>query len=213
MHNEAKNTELRKNESRSDTLKSNETNNENLPQPEIWLEEYGNQLYRFAYSKLKNEETAEDMLQETLLSAVKAFDSFQAKASVKTWLFTILKNKIIDHVRKTKRRISEDKAIDITDDKFPFNNVGIWNSYIPNWARNPDEILSDKDFADTLESCVRKLKSRPKQALLLTLNSDYSSDEICNALDITSSNLWVILHRARIQLRECLEVNWYKKEN
>lgn len=183
---------------------------ENIPQPEVWLDEYGDQLYRFAYSKLKNEETAEDMVQETLLSAVKAFDTFQAKASVKTWLFTILKNKIIDHVRKTKRRIKENKEVDVNDDKGQFNRAGIWSVFVPNWAREPDKVLQDKDFSNTLESCVDKLKDKPKKALMLSINSDFTSEEICNALDISSSNLWVILHRARLQLRECLEKNWYK---
>lgn len=201
--------------SEQDSKKNLNTDNQtsktdNIPQPEVWLEEYGDQLYRFAYSKLKNEETAEDMVQETLLSAVKAFDNFQAKASVKTWLFTIIKNKIIDHVRKTKRRIKEDKEVDVNDDKGQFNRAGIWSVFVPNWAREPDKILEDKDFSNTLESCIGKLKDKPKKALMLSINSDFSSDEICNALEISSSNLWVILHRARMQLRECLEKNWYK---
>lgn len=184
-------------------------NNKETPCVEDWLNLYGDALYAFAYSKLKQPEAAEDVVQETFLSAYKAYDSFKGEASVKTWLFSILRNKIIDLYRKQKRQVPVDDEADVNT--MPFNKAGIWNVFVPNWARDPEHILGDKDFAATLKECVDKLQERSKDALLMNVQGDINSEEICKTLEVSPSNLWVILHRARLQVRDCIEKNWYNK--
>lgn len=182
--------------------------------PSFWLQEYGDYLYRYALSQLKNEASAEDVVQDALLSAYRALDQFQGKSSIKTWLTTILRNKIIDHVRKNKRDTLND-PLEIDDDKVvnsSFNSFGVWTKWLNSWSSTPDQLLQQKDFLNQLNECLFALPSNLRQVFILKNVDSLSTEEICEKLDISTNNVWVILYRSRMRLRECIEKKWFEPQ-
>ncbi|MCB0353243.1 MAG: sigma-70 family RNA polymerase sigma factor [Bdellovibrionales bacterium] len=179
--------------------------------PEHWLEAHGNYLFRYAFSRVNSRELAEELVQETLLSAIRGVSGFEGRSTVRTWLVGILKNKIIDHLRRASRKESKEVLTDEDDvlDR-QFNRLGIWSTIFGDWARDPDQVLEQKEFFRTLEGCLRKIPERSQRAFMLKTFENTDSDEICKILNISASNLWVSLHRCRLALRECLDKNWVK---
>jgi RNA polymerase sigma-70 factor (ECF subfamily) len=203
-----------KNDSNLSDEISGDLNNESLyPDPAIWLEQYGEYLYRYAYMQLKNESSAEDAVQEALMSAYKAREQFQGKASLKTWLMTILRNKVIDIIRKQQR----DSLIlmdSIEDDPIVnehFGSSGIWSKWLNSWGSNPEKLYEQNDFFKHLRKCLNSLPENLRQVFILKNVDDYSTEEICKDLDINANNVWVILYRARMRLRKCLDKSWFQK--
>lgn len=177
-----------------------------------WVDQYGDYLFRYAFIRVRNRETAEDMVQETLLAALRAFESYEGRSTVKTWLVGILKNKIIDHIRKASRRdrlevLPSEEEI---SERY-FNNIGLWNTVLADWAGNPDELMAEKQLYAVLRDCLAGVPLKSRQAFILKLLDNKDSEEICNVLSVSPSNLWVLLHRCRNSLRECLEINWINK--
>jgi len=189
-----------------------ETDVENNLKPKEWIEAYGDYLFRYAIMRVRNRETAEDLVQETMLAAVKGFNNFEGRSTIKTWLVGILKNKVIDHIRKSSRR----KRLEVlpNENDLPerhFNSFGIWNTVLTDWAGNPDELMEEKQLLAVLKECLADVPEKSRQAFILKTFDNKESDEICNILDISSSNFWVLLHRCRNSLRDCLEANWINK--
>jgi RNA polymerase sigma-70 factor (TIGR02943 family) len=180
--------------------------------PENWVNLHGNYLMRFAFLRVNSREIAEDLVQEALLAGVKAFENFEGRSQVRTWLIGILKNKIIDHMRRHARKEGNEIMEEDTEtlDRH-FNRFGIWNRILPNWADDPETLQNRSEFMRALEGCLRKLPERSRQAFMLKNFENVDSEEVCNILNLTTSNLWVLLHRARLSLRECIEENWIQK--
>lgn len=182
--------------------------------PEEWLELYGDRLYRRALHRVKDVGIAEDLVQETFISAIKSLGNFEKRSSVYTWLASILRNKILDHYRK-RTRLRED----FIEDREPssadlgFSSIGFWNTYVPNWARSPDETLESADFMRAITSCLEALPARSRRILELKIADDLPQDEICKITEVSPTNYWVIIHRARLALRKCVERRWYKSED
>jgi len=200
--------------------KSSESNNnagiQRLSSPDGWLDLYGNYLYRYALMRLRDDALAEDAVQETFLAALKGQQTFSGKSSEKTWLVGILKHKIIDTFRKRSREVAESEAI------LPFEReqifldsndewAGHWKQeYQPSdWGNTPLAATESKDFQRVFQSCFGKLPKRVAMAFAMKEIEDADSTEICAALEITEANVWVMLHRARMHLRRCLEVRWF----
>ncbi len=182
--------------------------------PDLWLERHGDILYRFALARVKSSELAEDLVQDTLVSAIRSIDGFKGKSTVRTWLVQILKNKIIDHARKMSRRKTTSLDEEYSDAlEGNFTSFGIWNRILSDWAGNPDEALSQKEFFEALEGCLSGLNDRARTAFTMKVIDGMDSEDICNTLDISTSNLWVVLHRARMSLRDCLEANWFEAKD
>lgn len=186
-----------------------------IPDPEVWLEEHGDYLYGYAISKLKSSTLAEDMVQETLVSAINARDHYQATASVRTWLTTILRNKIIDHWRVQGREVIATDLMagldeDASVDDF-FDHAGRWIE-MPNAYPDPDAALESKQFWQMFEHCLSGLK--PQQAKVFLAREVYGlgNDEISQNYSISLSNVFVLMHRARAALGKCLEIHWVKQE-
>ena len=182
------------------------------PNPEEWLDLYGDSLYQFALARVRNPSTAEDLVQETFLAGMRAISSFEGRSSLKSWLIAILKNKIIDHLRKASRQkeeVFEEETIDLP--VRGFSSIGIWNVYVPNWAGSPEGVLENQQFMEVIKNCFEKLPDRSRRLFQLKLLQDLDTEEICKLLEISSSNYWVLVHRARLALRECVESNWYRK--
>lgn len=177
-----------------------------------WVNEHGDYLFRFALARLRDTHQAEDAVQETFLAAVKS-NSFNQQSSVRTWLTGILKHKIIDLQRKlfkepTLSDLSATDDAEINIDDF-FDDTGHWLDKPAEWD-SPDEALTQKQFLVTLEACVSKLPKKLASIYMMRDIHETDNQEICKDLSITPTNAWVMLYRARMSLRKCLELNWVK---
>ncbi|MCF6332078.1 MAG: sigma-70 family RNA polymerase sigma factor [Draconibacterium sp.] len=186
--------------------------------PNIWVDEYSDEFFRFTMYRVKNREIAEDLVQETFLSGLNALDKFRQDCPEKSWLYNILRNKIIDHFRKkTNREIKQSSAVVETDDDSFYNQFfktgGQWdNDASPeNWDISADKIMEREEFMQFLMLCLSLLPETWAKVFTLKNIDDYSTKEICKELDISPSNLWTIIHRAKLQLRDCLTKRWHNK--
>jgi RNA polymerase sigma-70 factor (ECF subfamily) len=175
-----------------------------------WLNTHGDYLYRFALARLRNPHLAEDAVQETMLAAIKN-NGFEGVSSMRTWLTGILKHKIIDLQRKQIREqpISDLIDLDATDtsmDDF-FDQTGHWIDK-PHTVTMPDNALEQKQFLIILDECMHKLPKKLKAIFMLRDVHELDNENICKELDITATNAWVMLYRARMGLRSCLETHW-----
>ena len=184
-----------------------------IQNPEIWVDQYGDYLYRFAIAKVKDAATAEDLVQETFLAALKSRQNFQRRSAARTWLTAILKHKIVDYYRKKSReRVVEDiESIEAMVDGF-FHDTGKWRVKPAKWITNPMKSYEQQEFFKTLYGCLAKMPKRLAQAFILREMEGYSTEELCKTMEISSTNSWVMLYRARAHLRQCLELNWFEKE-
>jgi len=169
-------------------------------------------LLRVAQLQLRDRETAEDVVQDTLLAALAGQKGFTGKSSVKTWLTGILKHKIVDAIRRKQRdpilESSLPEEIDLEDFDGLFKENGSWDTRPTEWG-NPEAALNRQQFFDILQFCLDKLPPNTGRVFMMREVMELESDEICKELLITANNLWVILYRARMALRECLEQNWF----
>lgn len=173
--------------------------------PARWLAEHGDVLYRFALGRLRDPQTAEDLVQDTFLAALKGADSFSGRSQERTWLIGILKHKIIDHFRKHNRMfLSEDLEMKELDPHAFLDRKGEWTLGQAAWITDPEQAYERKEIWASLEDCISHLPERHKQIYVLRELQDQPAEEICETLDVSPSNLWVSLHRARLQLRDCL---------
>lgn len=175
-------------------------------------------MYSWCYYKINNKETAEDLVQDAFMSAFSAIQSFEGKSNPKTWLFSILNNKIADYFRKSYRNpiITENKLQNSDDSKFfdrYFDKNGSWlkEQRPQSWTNEEGNLLDNTLFINVLKSCLGKLPSDNYSVIQLKYLEEMNGAKICEELNITSTNLWQILHRSRLQLRKCLELHWFKK--
>jgi RNA polymerase sigma-70 factor (ECF subfamily) len=187
-----------------------------MPAPKILaeLEEHRPYLLKFAALQLRQRELAEDLVQEVFLSALKGADGFSGRSSVRTWLTSILLNKIADHHRKAGREVSMD-ALAEADGEDGIDALFRRNGYYANMPqawRNPEDSLTDQRFYEALEACVARLSAAAGRAFLLRELMGFSVEEICKELQVSTSNCHVLLHRARLRLRACLEERWFATE-
>ena len=181
--------------------------------PERWLDDFGDYLFKYAIIRLRDVAHAEDVVQETLLSALESQTSYQGDASEKTWLTSILKRKIIDFIRKQVREPTINDIVALSDSNKEnciddlFDHRGSWIQAPQEWG-NPYKMFKNKQFISTFEHCYDRLKPMFSSVFNLKEVAECSNAEICNELGITSSNLSVILYRARMSLRSCLELKW-----
>lgn len=176
--------------------------------PEKWVDNYADELYKFAIVRVKDMGFAEDIVQETFLSAWRAKETYNGIASEKNWLYAICKNKIIDHFRK-KASISA-IVIGNEEDMF-FDNKEHWKSSDASpkeWGINYDKKVEAKEFYSVLEKCKKKLKDIQQQVFVLKYMEDMETTEICDILKITKDNYWVLIHRCKLHLRSCIQKNW-----
>src|SRR5690242_11642553 len=176
------------------------------------LDTHRRYLLRVAQLQLRDPDLAEDVVQETLLAALAAQSGFTGKSSLKTWLTGILKHKIVDAIRQKQRRpiieASFDDETDLDDFDPLFKDNGGWVAPPADWG-DPENALTRTQFFDVMEICLEKLPPNTARVFVMREVMELESNEICKELTITANNLWVILYRARMALRECLEQNWF----
>ncbi len=176
------------------------------------------EMLRFAQLQLRNRETAEDLVQEAIEAALRKASTFAGRSSLKTWVFAILRNRIIDHVRQADRTVALSSLVDDADDwqdrlDNMFNARGAWqDSERPVPWPNPEDALQSRQFWLVFEACLDHLPSSSGRAFMMREFLGFETDEICRHLQITTSNCHVLLHRARLKLRACLQSGWGRPE-
>jgi len=184
--------------------------------PSSWVENHGDYLFNFAIVRVNDREKAEDLVQETFLAGLKAQDKFQGKSSERTWLISILKRKIIDTYRKKySSRESSMTAYeqDLSDGDFyrsedPFKGHWLEGKGPHSKSLLPEGELEEEELMEIIRFCIKHLPPHLAAAFVMKMIDEADSDEICKELGITTSNLWVMLHRARLKMRSCVESNW-----
>lgn len=184
-------------------------------EPSQWLARYGDYLFSLAFLKLNSREAAEDIVQETFVSALKARNSFRKESSEKTWLVSILNNKIIDHYRKKDVLKNADSYLSETENSFSDHffdaATGHWldNAGPASWKETADKKVNGNEFYKIIRYCVEKMPPKLVPVFLAKFLEEEDSEKICKDLSITPSNYWVIIHRAKVLMRSCLEKNWF----
>lgn len=186
-----------------------------LSDPNEWVDRYGNYLFRYALIRVRNESVAEDLVQEAFLAAFEARNRYTNETPERGWLTGILRHKILDHFR----RLSRERAV-FHEEPLPaemeerFDDLGLWKRDPPlgptKWGPDAAAQMEGKEFMAALKQCLANLPQRCASAFVLREMEAVESETIQELLGITAANLWVLLHRARMQLRLCLEKNWIK---
>jgi RNA polymerase sigma-70 factor (ECF subfamily) len=181
---------------------------------EYWVEKYGDVLFGFAAARVRDRSVAEDLVQETFLGALKSKAAFAGRSNERAWLFGILRNKLVDHYRLQKREVlfGEDERFLTDESSFIKDGVrrGSWDPRLaPKAWETPDESLSKKEFQAVLQKCMSRLPERLGDLFRMREIDAASFEQICEELEISANHASVLLHRARMSLRRCLEVHWF----
>lgn len=179
--------------------------------PNKWIVLYADYLYNYAITRVDDQDVAKDLVQETFFSGIKGKDNFRGQAAERTWLVSILKRKIIDHYRKVNSAKGQKEVrMNFYEEG---KKKGNWiEEKVPQaWGNDAEKKIENSELKDALDACISNLPEKYRMVFLLKTVQKYETEEICNELGITASNLWVIIHRARMQLRNCMEENWFKQ--
>lgn len=181
--------------------------------PKLWVSLHADYLYAYAITRVNDQDKAKDLVQETFLAALKYMDKFEGKSSERTWLTAILKNKIIDGYRKKGNAnitIETSEQIAFYTDKFFDPEDGHWSKgYRPQpFGIEQHDPLQHKEFMQVLQKCMKKLPVLWISVFTMKHLDDSATDDICSELQVTQANYWVIIHRAKLSLRACLQKNW-----
>ncbi len=180
--------------------------------PDVWVDEYGDYLFRYALSRLRDENAAEEVVQETFLAGVRFQDRYTGQGAERAWLLGILKRKIVDHVRR-RTRYNRDGSYEGSNDPSDkmFDQNGNWKTgAFP--TVTPAMEVESKEVWDVVKGCLEHLPQGQQDAFVLSVMEEMPSEEVCEALEITPANLWVRLHRARLGLAQCVGSRWLHDE-
>ncbi len=183
--------------------------------PTDWLVEHGDYLYRYALVRVRDSSTAEDLLQETLLAAMSSYQGHEGRSSERTWLVGVMRHKVVDYFRRVARTPEFQWSDEEGNDLDWFEKDGPWRGHwredhAPvSWPADALQLLESQEFWEVFNRCLARLS--PQMAIAFTLREidGLSSEEICEVLDVSPNNLWVILHRSRAKLRHFLEAEWF----
>ncbi len=174
-----------------------------------WVENYTEGLHSWAFHKVSDGDLAKDLVQDTFLAAAEKIESFKGDSSPKTWLYSILNHKIIDHYRK---KVNQPVRMDNQSLGTFFDKNGSWiKEKRPNsWHEDESHLLDDLDFRGVLEKCLEALPEKWSTGVKLKYLMSKKGEEICQEMGIAPTNLWQIIHRAKVQLRDCIESAWFQ---
>ena len=180
--------------------------------PHQWVMKYADYLYDYCLARVNDTELAKDLVQETFLAALEKVENFEGKSTEKTWLTSILKNKIIDIYRRKSSPLSSlhnNSSYEIKHDFFQQED-GHWNveQRPREFGISDRDSIDNKEFQQILQKCLEKLPPLWYAVFSMKFMDDQETVKICSELKVSSSNYWVILHRAKVNLRDCLQRNW-----
>ena len=179
--------------------------------PENWVEDYGDYLLRYAYSRMRDSNAAEEVVQETFLAGVRYSSQYSGKGTVRGWLIAILKRKIVDYFRARKKHAGasindEDEAFDPST--VLFDQQGNWKPGAFKWAPSPERDLEMSELSDVVQGCLQSIPKGQADVFVLSVMEEMDSETICEQLSISASNMWVRMHRARLGLAKCVSEKW-----
>lgn len=174
-----------------------------------WIDNYADYLYNYTIVRVNDSDLAKDIVQDTFFAGLKSAKNFEGKSSERTWLVSILKRKIIDYYRKinSKKGQAEVRMNFYSDG----DNEGDWiEERVPQtWENEAEKSIENKELKQQLASCIAALPEKYRLVFTMKTIQDFDTEEVCNELEISASNMWVLIHRARTQLRKCMEDNWF----
>lgn len=177
--------------------------------PNQWINKYSDYLFNYAIVRVNNHDLAKDLVQETFFAGLKSAKNFEGKSTERTWLISILKRKIIDYYRKINSKKGQAEVrMNFYDDG---DNEGNWiEERVPQtWENEAEKRIESRELHNQIDDCIDFLPEKYAMVFRMKTIQEFDTEDICKELDITPSNLWVIIHRARTQLRKCLEENWF----
>ena len=176
--------------------------------PNNWIDLYSDYLFNYTVTRVNDREIAKDLVQDTFFAGLKSMKNFKGEASERTWLVSILKRKIIDYYRKiNSNKGKAEVRITYKSDE----NEGDWleERVADSFEKNMEDNLINSELEEAIYNCLSKLPKKQAEVFKMKTIMDYETEVICNELNITPSNLWVIIHRARIAMAKCMEKNWF----
>ncbi|MCA8986648.1 MAG: sigma-70 family RNA polymerase sigma factor [Planctomycetaceae bacterium] len=179
-----------------------------LTDPQHWVEQHGDALFRYAMSRIGNRHIAEDLVQETFIAALKS-PSFEGDSDERTWFVAILRNKMIDYLRKQNREHPISSLHSEQEGNQLFDGRGEWQTQPREWPNLSEDTLESQEFWLTFRKCVERLPERLRTVFMMREVEQISTEELCGELEVTPGNMSVMLYRARLSLRQCLEKNWF----
>ncbi|RRO16802.1 sigma-70 family RNA polymerase sigma factor [Flavobacteriaceae bacterium 14752] len=177
--------------------------------PKSWVDKYSNYLFNFAITRVNDAEIAKDLISETFLAGLKSKDNFKGDSTERTWLVSILKHKIIDHYRKiNSKKGKAEVKMDYTSE----DQEGDWleERVADHSDKTAEDNIENSELGLAIENCLETINEKQAQIFRMKTIQDYDTEAICNVFDITPSNLWVIIHRARKSLADCMDSSWFK---
>jgi len=182
---------------------------EHIIDPNKWIDSYSDYLYNYTVTRVSDREIAQDLVQDTFFAGLKSMKNFKGEASERTWLVSILKRKIIDHYRKinSNKGKAEVRITYNTDSE----TEGDWleERVADPFDKTAEDNLENEELGLAIHNCIDKLPEKQATVFKMKTLLEYETEAICNELNITPSNLWVIIHRARTAITECLKQNWF----
>lgn len=176
--------------------------------PNNWIQLYSDYLFNYTISRVNDRDIAKDLVQETFLAALGAMKNFKGEANERTWLTSILKRKVIDYYRKiNSNKGKAEVRINFSDEE----NEGDWleTKVSDPFDKTAEDKMENEELGLVIHECMSKLNTKHAEVFKMKTILNMETDDICNELNITPSNLWVIIHRARTAMAECLEKHWY----
>jgi len=176
--------------------------------PNKWIDLYSDYLFNYTITRVSDREIAQDLVQETFLAGLKSMKNFKGEASERTWLISILKRKIIDHYRKINSNKGKAEV------RINYNDAESEGDWLEERVADPfdktaEDTLQNNELGDAIHDCLGKLPQKQADVFKMKTILNYETEVICNELNITASNLWVIIHRARTAMADCLKTNWF----
>jgi RNA polymerase sigma-70 factor (ECF subfamily) len=176
--------------------------------PDKWIDLYADYLFNYTVTRVSDREIAQDLVQDTFLAGLKSMKNFKGEASERTWLISILKRKIIDHYRKINSNKGKAEV------RIQYNDAESEGDWLEERVADPfdktaEDSMQNNELGDAIHNCLEKLPKKQSQVFKMKTVLNYETEVICNELNITASNLWVIIHRARTAMADCLQENWF----
>lgn len=176
--------------------------------PNQWITLYSDYLFNYTITRVSDREIAKDLVQDTFVAGLNSMKNFKGQASERTWLISILKRKVIDHYRK--KNSNKGKA-EVRMSYSGDENEGDWleERVADPFDKTAEDTLENSELGDAIYDCLDKLPQKQAQVFKMKTILNYETEAICNELNITASNLWVIVHRARTAMADCMKTNWF----
>lgn len=178
--------------------------------PELWVDSYGDYLYRYAFSRLRDANAVEEVVQETFLAGIRYREQFSGRGSECAWLLGILKRKIVDYIRL---RAKFDRAASYEDEHDPsnqlFDDKGNWRKDAVPWSSTADQSVTSRELWEVVQNCLGHLPTGQADVFVLSVMEEMGTDQICHELKISPASLWTRMHRARLALSKCVGSRWF----